>query len=642
MISMQGAISKAENGEEAMNSIVKKILIIAICLAFLAFAAFAVVDMAAFSKVLKKTMDDKICYETNQFANRLSMIFENAEGSVDSLCADVKNEFDLERQMQDRSYIDGYISEHSPIIRDALMDIEDSQGLFLTFAPEITDKHKAYEIWYAYDKNGDISETDPTTNGIYYEAFDNRDDPVMQYYFNAVDSRGQGIWVEPWLDPDINEELITYSRAIYRGDTLIGVLGTDIYTEYTIDFISHMKMENDGMIFLLNQDNDPIISSSNVNETDILDSAQLWTTMTRNMEGKHSGIFDADWDGEPMRVSFSELSNEWKLATVHYENKMYHSYRNILFIVIALSVILVAMLTTAMFFAVRHFSSPVDKAIELLHLMDLENHIEDDDTAEIKGDDDIVLIVQKAMKRQRMSDIMLANQSRLAAVGEMMANVTHQWKQPLNNINIVMGNLKDDIESGDMSEEYALLAVEKVERLTTGMSETLNDFSDYLKPDTRLVQFNVNEVINAVLDLLKDKSKSRKIDISLNGDTTLNSYGYRNSLYHAVLNVINNAMDAIAEKNEGSGRISIDIGRAAQNKIAIEIFNNGVQLSDSEKENLFKPYYTTKGKSGTGLGLAISKSLIEDSMDGEISLENYEDGVRCIIIINEKERDNDR
>ena len=75
MISMQGAISKTENGEEAMNSIVKKILIIAICLAFLAFAAFAVVDMAAFSKVLKKTMDDKICYETNQFANRLSMIF---------------------------------------------------------------------------------------------------------------------------------------------------------------------------------------------------------------------------------------------------------------------------------------------------------------------------------------------------------------------------------------------------------------------------------------------------------------------------------------------------------------------------------------------------------------------------------------
>ena len=101
-------------------------------------------------------------------------------------------------------------------------------------------------------------------------------------------------------------------------------------------------------------------------------------------------------------------------------------------------------------------------------------------------------------------------------------------------------------------------------------------------------------------------------------------------------------MDAIAEKNEGSGRISINIGRTAQNKIAIEIFNNGVQLSDREKENLFKPYYTTKGKSGTGLGLAISKSLIEDSMDGEISLENYEDGVRCIIIINEKEKSNDR
>lgn len=624
-----------------MNRIVKNILIIVICIAVFGFTAFAVVDMVAFSKMLKKTMDDKICYETNQFANRLGMIFENAEGSVDTLCADIKNEFDVKRQLRDNTYIDEFMEEHSPIIRDALTDIEDSQGLFLTFSPDlIADKNKAYEIWYSYDENGRIVDTDATTNGVYYEAFDDKDMPTMEYYFNAIENGGEGVWIEPWLDTDIDEELITYSRAIYSEGTLIGVMGTDIYTEYTIDFISDMQVDHDGMIFLLNHNNDQIISSDNVKGTGILEADALWKTITRNMEGKHSGIFNADWDGTPMRISFSELSNDWKLATVYYESKIYHSYRNILFLVIALSVLLIVLLTAAVFFAVRHFSSPVDKAIKLLKLMDLENHVDEDAATDIKDEDDMVSIVKNAMKRQRMKDIMLANQSRFAAVGEMMADVTHQWKQPLNNINIVMGILKDDIESGDMSEENALLAVQKVERLTTGMSETLSDFSDYLKPDTEVVEFHVKEVVSAALELFKDKIKTKHINVSLNGDETLVSYGYKNTLYHAVLNVIHNAIDAIDEKNRDGGRIDIDIGRSRDraNKIVIEIFNNGVQLSQREQENLFKPYYTTKGdRDGTGLGLAISKSFIEDSMDGEIALENCGEGVKCTIIINERE-----
>lgn len=625
---------------ELMNRIIKRILIIAMCIAFFAFAAYVTVDMIAFSKVLKRTMDDKIRYENCQFANRLSMIFENAEGSVDSLCADIKNEFDVDSQMRNSSYINEFIYEHSPIIRDALIDIEDSQGLFLTFAPEITDKQKAYEIWYSYDKNGQIINTDPTSNGIYYEAFDDSDIPTMQYYFNAIDSRGEGVWTEPWYDSDINEELITYSRAVYSGDTLIGVMGTDIYTEYTIDFISSMEVENGGMIFLLNENNDQIISSSNVKKTDILESEEFWDTMAQNMCGKNSGLFDVEWNEELMRVSFSQLSNDWKLATVHYKNKLYSTYRSMLSIVVILSILLTAMLLTVMFFALRHFSSPVDKAIELLNVMDLENQIEDEDTANIKGEDDIVLIVKKAMKRQRMKDILIANQSRFAAVGEMMANVTHQWKQPLNNINIIMGNLKDDIKNGNMNEDDALLAVQKVETLTVGMSKTLSDFSDCLKPDVEVVAFDVKTVVEAVLDLLKDKLKARNIFVSVKCDEGLISYGYKNSLYHALLNVINNAIDAIDDKKEHNGIIDISIKRSfiIEKKIVIEIFNNGVQLSEKEISNLFKPYYTTKGKKdGTGLGLAISKSFIEDSMNGEISLENYGEGVRCVITINEKE-----
>lgn len=630
-----------------MNRMIKKILIIVICLACFAFAIFAAAEIMTFSKALKKSIDDKLYYETNQMANRISMIFENAEGSVDTLCADIKNEFDVQRQHDDSSYIDGFMREHSPVIKDALRDIEDSQGLFLTFAPELTtDRNRAYEIWYSYDEGGDIVSTDATINGIYYEAFQNKALPTMTYYFNAIDNGEKGVWTEPWLDTDIGKELITYSRAVYREDTLIGVLGTDIYTEYTIDFISHMEMENDGMIFLLNEDNIPIIYSDNVDKTGILDSERFWRDTTGRMKSASRGILDATWEDEPMKVSFSMLSNDWKLAVINYENRIYQTYSNILYIVIMLSIILMVFLSAAMFFAIRRFSSPVDKAVQMLKLMELDSQMDEEDTADIKGEDDIVRMVRNVMKRQRLNDIMLANQSRLAAVGEMMAAVTHQWKQPLNNINIVMGNLKDDIDSGYMSEESALLAVEKVERLTTSMSETLKDFSEYLKPDTEMTGFNVAEVIEAALDLLRDKLRSKKIRVSTIGDMTLYAYGYKNALYHAVLNIVNNAIDAIEEKKhdsssdfqEGEIIISIDHPEDSRNKISIEIFNNGARLSAGQEENMFKPYYSTKGKNnGTGLGLAISRHFIEDRMKGRLLMENHKEGVRCLIIINERE-----
>ena len=112
-----------------------------------------------------------------------------------------------------------------------------------------------------------------------------------------------------------------------------------------------------------------------------------------------------------------------------------------------------------------------------------------------------------------------------------------------------------------------------------------------------------------------------------------------------ILNIVDNAIDAIDERGSEGGIIDIAIMRETGKcgRISVEIFNNGVQLSESERENLFRPYYTTKGSSdGTGLGLAISKHFIEESMAGEISLENYKDGVRCVILINEKEERHDR
>ena len=623
-----------------MNRIIKKISIITAAIALFIFAMFATIETMAFMRVLKETTDDKLLYETRQFANQMSMVFENAEGSVDALCAETAHSFDMQRQMADPSYVKEYMREYAPVIRDALVDIEDSQGLYITFAPEITDRDGAYEIWYSYDSDGVIRETDAMSNGIYYESFEDEDYPTMQYYFDAVKSPGEGVWTEPYLDSDIDQETMAYSRAVYADDMLIGVIGTDIYTAYTTDLISDMEVDNEGMVFLMDEDNHQIISSHSGREAGLSEDDRFWKGLTGKMESRSSGDIDVSWNGEDMSVSFSQLSNDWKLAIVNYEDDLYRTYENMLGIVVALSSLLVVMLAVGVYLAVRYFSSPVDRAIKMLSMMDLETQLDKGELTEIRDERDIEEVVRKAMKQQQMKDIMLANRSRQASAGEMMANVVHQWKQPLNNINIILGNLKDDIENGDLSEDDALAAISRVENMTTDMSETLRDFSDYLKPDREIVSFEVRKVIEAAVGLLQDKIRTRNIIVTIEGGEGLRSGGYRNSLYHVILNVVNNAIDAIDEKGEAGGQIAIKVGRAEDRpgKIEIEIFNDGVPLSESSAGRLFSPYYTTKsGSEGTGLGLAISKHFIEQSMGGDIRLENYRNGVRCVMTINEEE-----
>lgn len=622
-----------------MNTIVKKILIITIGIAVIVFSSFAALNTITFSNAFKKSIDDKVYNETEKFSNQISMIFENAEGAIDTLATEVSHHFDMKKQMMDKTYINQYIGEFSPVMEEALTDIEDAQGLYLTFNPEITDKKQPYEIWYSYDENGNISYTDASIDGVYQNAFEDKTRPNMQYYFNAVDAAGEGLWTEPYMDPDIEEEVIAYSEAVYSDNTLIGVIGTDISTKHTTQLISDMKVEHNGMVILLDTDNNIICTSSKVNEH-MSAVKKMIINISDDMEDKSSGIFSESWNGEEMHISFSELSNGWKLAIINYERELYKPYYHSFILAVVLAILSIVVLLAVIFFAGRKVTSPIDKAVSMLKLMDLDHQVEEKDKRKVKDEDDILMLVDKAVKRQRTNDMMLSNQSKLATVGEMMANVTHQWKQPLNNINIVMGNLKDDVRNEMLDTEDVLYAVRRVEQLTMGMSETLKDFYDYLKPDTELVQFEVGNVTHAALDLLADKIKAKNINVLVKQEELLFSYGYKNSFYHVVLNVLNNAIDAIEEQGTNDGIIEISINKKSD-KISIEIYDNGVKMSEATKSNLFDPYYTTK-ENGTGLGLAIAKQIIEGSMKGRICMENCNDGVKCTIEIGVKEDKHDK
>ena len=242
------------------KSIIRTMIIISTC-AVVVFAVFAVISISGSSRALKSVIKERAYYEAVKCANQLSMIFENAEGAVDTMTTVAENEFDLNAFYNDAGYLNKYMNELSPIIKESLLYVEDAAGLYLTFNPDLTDYRETYEIWYSLDELGRPVYTDATRNGIFLEALFDYESPHMQYYFKAAKAAVTGIWEGPGYDPDIEKSVLTYSKAVYVEDVLIGVVGVDIYNNDTVDIISRMEVENDGKVFLLDENYEQMVSS---------------------------------------------------------------------------------------------------------------------------------------------------------------------------------------------------------------------------------------------------------------------------------------------------------------------------------------------------------------------------------------------
>lgn len=620
-----------------MGKILIKMMIAITISAVLVFTTFAIVSIMWTSNAMKQEIADRTYYETTKCANQISMIFENAEGAVDAISANVLCSFDMEKMKKNKMYLQAYLNTISPMIERTLLDIEDAKGLYITFCPELSKNKGIYEIWYSCNDNGEIVPTDATVNGIYLEAFSYIDAPHMQYYFEAVKHPMKGIWTDPGYDPDLKEEVLTYSKSIYVDDILVGVVGVDIATNYTTDVIGDMHVENDGSVFLLNTKGELIISSKGITE----EAQKIFFQKNSQYEflltdKKENGTTQISVGKQPLLVSYSKLSNDWGLVILNNEKTLYAPINFFKSITICMAMILAVFTVMVAFIAIRKFSNPVKKATELLKIMELEGQFDETEKEKIQSEDDIENLVRKLMKQQRDKDIFLAHQSRLAQAGEMMTSVAHQWKQPLNNINIIMGNLRDAYFYGELTQELLSSTVKRTEALVEGMALTIDDFREYLKPGVKKESFSVNKAIVAVLTLVCDKLKVNNIEVEFQSEEEFMSYGYKNALYHVILNVVTNAVDAILESNQQRRYIKITIKSRVQyeNQIAIEIYNHGEPIPSEVKDKVFASYFTTKNEyGGTGLGLTISKNLIEKGMDGSILIDNVEGGVRCSIYI---------
>jgi C4-dicarboxylate-specific signal transduction histidine kinase len=217
-------------------------------------------------------------------------------------------------------------------------------------------------------------------------------------------------------------------------------------------------------------------------------------------------------------------------------------------------------------------------------------------------------------------------QSRLAAMGEMINYIAHQWRQPLNGLGLLIQEMRIHYDMDHFSKECLDVNVDKAMDLIGHMSQTIDDFRNFFKPDKKKVKFSVHEVIKRTVSLVEDSFKNHQIGIALHVKDNPTIFGFPNEYSQVLVNILMNARDALLEKRPDDAKVTVTISNEGERAV-VTIADNAGGIPEEIMGKIFEPNFTTKGSDrGTGVGLFMSKSIIEKNMNGRLTAHNTAEG----------------
>jgi len=239
--------------------------------------------------------------------------------------------------------------------------------------------------------------------------------------------------------------------------------------------------------------------------------------------------------------------------------------------------------------------------------------------------------VAQEVEKNREKDHIMAHQGRLAAMGEMLSNISHQWRQPLNNVSLIVQNLQMEFVSGVLNADSCRGYVAECMKALTYMSRTIDNFRAFYHPDQVRQLFALRPAIADTISLVRDELESHGIVVETeNGhDSYIN--GYKNEFSQVLLNLIVNAKEALLLRQPATPTVKIVSSQKGESAL-VTVTDNGGGIPPELMDKIFDPYFTTKFMSqGTGVGLYMSKMIIEKHMGGRISAANNAGGAEVTI-----------
>ncbi|MFA6137676.1 MAG: HAMP domain-containing sensor histidine kinase [Sulfurimonas sp.] len=239
--------------------------------------------------------------------------------------------------------------------------------------------------------------------------------------------------------------------------------------------------------------------------------------------------------------------------------------------------------------------------------------------------------VEEEIKKREEKEKMLFQQSRLAAMGEIIDAVAHQWKQPISIMSMQVEMMGYDFKYGLVNEKYVEEFQAKVTNQIEHMMSTLNEFRTFFRPAKDAEDFDVKKMIDKVLLLIKDEFIKNTIEIEVNETQNFILNGIENEFKHLIINIINNSKDAFNEHDTKNRKIIINILNDEKYQ-SIEILDNAGGIPENIINDIFKANVTTKAEGkGTGIGLYMS-SQIAQKHHGTLSVENSGNGAKFIFM----------
>jgi len=236
-------------------------------------------------------------------------------------------------------------------------------------------------------------------------------------------------------------------------------------------------------------------------------------------------------------------------------------------------------------------------------------------------------------EKLRQKDRMMMQQSRQAAMGEMIGNIAHQWRQPLNTLGLLIQQLPCFYDTPDFTREFVNSNTDESMKLIEHMSQTIDDFRNFFRPDREKSNFDVKKLIRKTISLIEASFISQNISVTTNLEDNLFVAGYPNEFSQVLLTILNNAREAYAGRNIKKAVVTISSFKE-NDRVVVTVSDNAGGIPEQIIDKIFDPYFTTKGSGGgTGIGLYMSKTIIQNSMNGSLTARNTDKGAEFRIEI---------
>ena len=236
-------------------------------------------------------------------------------------------------------------------------------------------------------------------------------------------------------------------------------------------------------------------------------------------------------------------------------------------------------------------------------------------------------------KEKALERVTRLRNSKLNEMSEIISMIAHQWKQPLNNLNLLIQMLKLKYQQNKVDEKLMHYFFENSKKQIELMSNTIDDFRKFFKINEQKKPFELNTMIHNLINITQPLYDKHAITLSFHSkkEENITLYNHQSMLFQIMINILNNAKDALLEKNPQEKKITLEIIKNEQH-VSIVITDNAGGIPDTIIDKIFDPYFSTKTeKNGTGLGLYMAKTILEERMQGSISVTNTDEGA-CFVI----------